>query len=393
MIDRVKQAVARMHPEVVRLRRHLHAHPELSFHENNTMAFVAERLRAAGVVLRTGLAGTGVIAEVKGEAGSNDRVIALRGDMDALPINEQNTFDHRSTNAGVMHACGHDAHMSMVLGAGLILQELRKEWSGTVQLVFQPGEEKIPGGASLLLKENAFGPRLPDGIIAQHVTPELTVGKVGFCEGPFMASSDELYLTVKGRGGHAAQPEKLIDPIMIMARLLPQLKDEFAAVRPAEKTVLAFGRVEALGATNVVPNEVRIAGTLRAFNETLRRELHSWLQKRADEICRGMGGSCDVDVRHGYPVVVNDPGLTQRIRASAVAFVGAENVVQMDQRMGSEDFAFYTHVMPGCLFRLGTGAPGAEPRLLHTPTFDIDEAALGIGCGVMVLAVLAELAT
>ncbi|MEO8068134.1 MAG: M20 family metallopeptidase [Flavobacteriales bacterium] len=393
MIDRVKQTVARMHPEVVRMRRHLHAHPELSFHEHNTMAFVVERLRAAGLGLRAGLAGTGVIAEVKGEAGTNDRVIALRGDMDALPINEQNTYDYRSINTGVMHACGHDAHTSMVLGAGLVLHELRKEWSGTVQLVFQPGEEKIPGGASLLLKENAFGPRLPDGILGQHVTPELAVGKVGFCEGPFMASSDELYLTVKGRGGHAAQPEKLIDPIMIMARLLPQLKEEFAALRPAEKTVLAFGRVEALGATNVVPDEVRIAGTLRAFNETLREELHAWLPKRADEICLSMGGSCDLEVRPGYPVVVNDPGLTQRIRASAIAYLGAENVVRMDQRMGSEDFAFYTRVMPGCFFRLGTGVPDAPPRGLHTPTFDIDESALAIGCGVMVTAVLAELAT
>ena len=398
MIDRVRQCVALLHPELVRMRRHMHANPELSFKETNTMAFVVERLRGldparpdSSIEIRAGLAGTGVIAVVKGEAGSSDRVIALRADMDALPITEQNTCDYRSANAGVMHACGHDAHTAMVLGAGMVLHELRKEWSGTVQLVFQPGEEKIPGGASVLLKENAFGVRLPDGIIGQHVTPELAVGKVGFCEGPFMASSDELYVTVKGRGGHAALPEGLIDPIMIMARLLPLLKEEFAAYRPSEKTILAFGRVEALGATNVVPDEVRIAGTLRAFNEELRNELHTWLPKRAQEICASMGGSCDFEVRRGYPVLVNDAALTQRMRSTAKDYLGAENVVEMGQRMGSEDFAFYTHVMPGCFFRLGTGTPGASPRGLHTPTFDIDESALVIGCGVMVLGALSEL--
>ncbi len=393
MIDRIKQAVARLQPELVRLRRHLHAHPELSFQERDTMAFVADRLRASGIAPRTGVAGTGVIASVVGEAGKGDRVIGLRADIDALPINEQNTCDYRSTNTGVMHACGHDAHTAMVLGAGLVLHELRKEWSGTVQLVFQPGEEKIPGGASLLLNENAFGSRLPDGILGQHVTPELAVGKVGFREGPFMASSDELYVTVKGKGGHAALPERLIDPIMIMARLLPQLKEEFAAYRPSEKTVLAFGRVEALGATNVVPDEVRIAGTLRAFNEELRDELHVWLPKRASEICTSIGGSCDFEVRRGYPVLVNDAALTQRMRSAATEYLGADNVVNMDQRMGSEDFAFYTHVMPGCFFRLGTGALGeTSPRGLHTPTFDIDEAALAIGCGVMAWGALRELA-
>ncbi len=392
MIDRIKQAVARLQPELVRLRRHLHAQPELSFQERSTMAFVAGRLQEAGISFRDGVAGTGVIASLVGEAGKSDGVIALRADIDALPINEQNTCDYRSTNAGVMHACGHDAHTAMVLGAGLVLHELRKEWSGTVQLVFQPGEEKIPGGASLLLKENAFGARLPDAIMGQHVTPELAVGKIGFHEGPFMASSDELYVTVKGRGGHAALPERLIDPIMIMARLLPQLKEEFAAFRPSEKTVLAFGRVEALGATNVVPDEVRIAGTLRAFNEELRDELHMWLPKRAQEICASMGGSCEFEVRRGYPVLVNDAALTQRMRLAATDYLGADNVVDMDQRMGSEDFAFYTHVMPGCFFRLGTGARGeTSPRGLHTPTFDIDEDALGIGCGVMVVGALKEL--
>jgi len=317
--------------------------------------------------------------------------ICLRADIDALPIQEKNTCDYRSTNDGVMHACGHDAHTAMVLGAGAILHALREEWGGTVLLLFQPGEEKIPGGATLVLKENALRDPVPSAIIGQHCTPELEVGKLGFREGPFMASSDELYITVKGKGGHAAQPEKLIDPIMITARLLPRLKEEFAAFRPSEKTILAFGRVEALGATNVVPDEVRIAGTLRAFNEPLREELHAWLPKRANEICAEQGGSCVFEVRKGYPVLVNDDALTARMRSAAEELVGAESVVRMDQRMGSEDFAFYTHVMPGCFFRLGTGTVGQPPRGLHTPTFDIDEETLRIGSAMMAFGAVQEL--
>lgn len=392
MISHIKETVERLQPELVRMRRHMHAHPELSFQERNTMAWIAQELTEAGIAHRAGVAGTGVIATLTGEGGTGSRTVALRADIDALPIDEQNTCDYRSTTAGVMHACGHDAHTAMVLGAGRALHALRGTWKGTVQLVFQPGEEKIPGGASVLLKENAFGDRLPDGILGQHVTPELPCGKLGFRAGPFMASSDELYVTVRGKGGHAAQPERLIDPIMITARLLPQLKEEFAARYAGHKTVLAFGRVEALGATNVVPNDVHIAGTLRAFDEALRTDMHTWLPTRANAICSAMGGSCDFEVRKGYPVVVNDSALTARMQRVAEGLIGAENVVLMDQRMGSEDFAFYTHVMPGCFFRLGTGAPDeTAPRGLHTPTFDIDERALTIGCAMMVAGALAEL--
>jgi amidohydrolase len=257
-------------------------------------------------------------------------------------------------------------------------------------LVFQPGEEKIPGGANLLVQEGALRDPAPHGILGQHVTPELEVGKIGFREGPFMASSDELYLTVKGRGGHAAQPEKLVDPIVIAAHLLLQLKEEFAA-RSAGPSLLAFGRVEALGATNVVPNEVHIAGTLRAFDEGVREELHTWLPRRAQAICASFGGSCDFEVRKGYPVLVNDVDLTRRMKKAAVEYLGGDQVVDMDRRMGSEDFAFYTHAMPGCFYRLGTGVPGQPMRGLHTPTFDIDEEALRIGSGLMAWGAVSEL--
>ncbi len=389
MIDRIRSQAAALSPELLRWRHHLHAHPELSFQERETAAFIEGELRALGMEVRTNVAGTGVVGVLKGRG--EGRTIALRADMDALPINEANTCDYRSVNAGVMHACGHDVHMTCVLGAAHLLHSLRAEWSGSVMFVFQPGEEKIPGGASLMVNENALSDPRPAAIIGQHCTPELETGKLGFREGPFMASSDELYITVKGKGGHAALPERLIDPIVISAHLMLRLKAEFAAYRPDEKLVLAFGKVNANGATNVVPDEVRIAGTLRAFNEPLRDELHAWLPKRAQEICAEYGGSCDFEVRKGYPVLVNDAALTRRMRSAAEAYMGKENVITMDQRMGSEDFAFYTHVMPGCFYRLGTGTSGQPFRGLHTPTFDIDEQALEIGAGLMAWGAINEL--
>lgn len=388
MIARIHELAHQARAEVVRLRRHLHAHPELSYEEHATGRYIAEQLRAIGIAVREGVAGTGVIGVVQGLPG--DGCICLRADIDALPIHERNDAPYRSVNEGVMHACGHDAHSAMVLGAGAILHALRAEWKGTVLLLFQPGEEKIPGGATLVLQEDALREPRPSVILGQHVTPELAAGKVGFREGPFMASSDELYVTVKGRGGHAAAPDKLIDPILIAARLLLTLKEDFAAFRPEEPKLLGFGQVIANGATNVVPDEVHIAGTLRAFDEPLRAELHTWLPRRANEICSAFGGSCDFEVHRGYPVLVNDAAVTARMKANAEAYLGAENVVRMDRRMGSEDFAFYTHAMPGCFYRLGTGMQEGHGGL-HTPTFELDEDALRIGSGLMAWNAISEL--
>lgn len=389
-VERVKELVQSGHMDAVAIRRHLHAHPELSFQEHETGRYIAGRLKEIGIEVRTGIAGTGVIGVVQGA--KPGRTVCLRADMDALPIQEAEGLPYRSLNPGVMHACGHDAHTAMVLATGRILHQLREAWNGTVLLLFQPGEEKIPGGASLVLKEGALRNPAPEGIIGQHVTPELEVGKVGFHVGPFMASSDELYVTVRGKGGHAASPEKLVDPIMIAARLLITLKEEFETWRNGRPLVLGFGRVIADGATNVVPSEVKIAGTLRTFDEGLRTELHGWLPRRAGEICTEHGGTCDFEVRRGYPVVVNDPALTERIRGAAAEFLGAEHVVEMPRRMGSEDFAFFTQVMPGCFFRLGTGNPKKwPPKGLHTPDFNIAEEGMAIGTGVMVWGVLREL--
>ena len=389
-VERVQRLVKIGHMDAVAVRRHLHAHPELSFQEHETGRYIAERLKEWGIEVRTGIAGTGVIGVLHGV--KSGRSVCLRADMDALPIQEVDGLPYRSTTAGVMHACGHDAHTAMVLAAGRILHQLRAEWNGTVLLLFKPGEEKIPGGASLVLKEGALQDPAPEVILGQHVTPELEVGKVGFHAGPFMASSDELYVTVKGTGGHAAAPEKLIDPIMIAARLLIAIKDEFEAWHKDRPLVLGFGRVIADGATNVVPNEVTMAGTLRTFDEELRSEVHAWLPRRAKEICAGHGGSCDFEVRSGYPVLMNDVPLTERFRKAAGEFLGVEHVVEMPRRMGSEDFAFYTQVMPGCFFRLGTGNPKTGPaKGLHTSDFNIAEESMAIGAGVMVWGVLREL--
>lgn len=400
-MSRIPDAIAAIHPSMVEWRRHLHRHPELSFNEHGTVAFVANLLKKEGIEVREGVAkltpdskGTGLIAMVRGTKSASQKCIALRADLDALPIAETGKPDYCSLNPGVMHACGHDAHTAMLLGAGIALHRMRKEWSGNVMLVFQPGEEKEPGGASLLVKEGVLTDPKPQGIIGQHVTPELSVGKLGFRSGPFMAAADEIYLNVKGRGGHAAQRDQLVDPILIAAALLPRLYEEARAIVPkGDPMVISFGKLIANGATNIVPDVVTIDGTLRTFNEDLRERLHQLLPRVAAEVSRGMNGECEFRLVKGSPVVKNDPELTARLRAVAVDLVGADNVVDMDIRMGAEDFAYYTHVMPGCFYRLGTGnanKPGTQSGL-HTAAFDIDEEALIIGAGMMMAGALSEL--
>ncbi len=401
MIERIKETISGLHTQMVEWRRWLHRHPELSFREKNTVAFVIERLRAEGIEVHGDVGkltpdapGTGAIAYVRGTKGDSDRCVALRADLDALPITETGDKSYASLNPGVMHACGHDAHTAMVLAAGIALHKLRAEWPGTVMLVFQPGEEKEPGGASLLVKEGIFDALKPSGIIGQHVTPELPVGKLGFRAGPFMAAADELYLTVTGRGGHAAVRHKLVDPILIAAQLLPRLYEEAArAVPQGVPMVISFGKVVADGATNIVPDTVRLEGTLRTFDEDLRSRLHELLRDVTSNVACSMQGEADLRVLKGSPVVKNDPELTMRLRAAAEALVGAENVVDMDIRMGAEDFAYYTHVMSGCFYRLGTGNP-AKPGTqsgLHRAEMDIDEDALAIGAGMMAWGAIGEL--
>ncbi len=393
MIDQLKKQIAALQDRMVHWRRHLHAHPELSFQEHATAAYVAEELRAAGIEVRADVGkltpearGTGVIGLVRGEAGTSDRCFALRADLDALPITELEGRIYGSKHMGVMHACGHDAHTAMVLGAGLALHQLRSQWSGTVMLVFQPGEEKEPGGATLLLKEEVFQDPAPAGILGHHVTPELAVGKVAFRAGPFMASADEIYMRVVGRGGHASLPHKTIDPVLISAHLITVLQQLVSRrTKPGEPTVLSFGRVIADGATNIIPDEVRIEGTLRTFNEQWRMELHGMIERIARSTVEAMGGELVLEIRKGSPPVVNHPELTRILREAAGEYLGKENVLEAEQRMGAEDFAWYSQVMPACFYRLGTGNP-AKPGTtsgLHRSEMDIDEDAMQTGAGLM----------
>ena len=380
--------------EVVRWRRHLHANPELSFQEVNTARFVADTLRTIGLNPVEGIAGTGVTALVEGRHPSK-KVIALRADMDALPIQEANEVTYRSTCPGVMHACGHDVHTASLLGTARILHAVRDQIEGTVKLVFQPGEEKNPGGASLMIRDGVLRNPAPQGMVGQHVMPLLPAGKVGFREGMYMASSDEIYLRVIGKGGHAGAPELVIDPVLIASHILVALQQVISRnANPRHATVLSFGKVSAAGATNIIPDEVNVAGTFRALNESWRAEGLRRIEQIARGVADAMGGRCEVTISRGYPYLENDPALTRRIRAAAEAYLGKENVVDLDLTLGSEDFAFYSHQVPASFYRLGTrNEARGITSYVHTPTFDIDEAALGIGPGLMAWMAVSELGT
>jgi amidohydrolase len=384
LIDEIKKLAKEYAADTITIRRHIHANPELSYQEYNTAKFVGEQLRAIGIIPKEGVAETGLTAVIEGRNPSK-KVIALRADMDALPILEANDVKYKSKNEGVMHACGHDAHTASLLGTARILSTLKDKFEGTVKLIFQPGEEKNPGGASLMIKDGALKNPTPSNIFGQHVMPLIPVGKVGFRPGMYMASCDEIYLTVKGKGGHGAIPELAIDPVLITAHIIVALQQIISRnASPKTPTVLSFGKVIANGATNIIPEEVKVDGTFRAMNEEWRADAHKKIRKMAESIAEGMGGSCDVNISKGYPYLENDPLLTEQSRKAAELYIGKENVVDLDLWMGAEDFSFYTQEMPACFYRLGTRneAKGIT-SYVHTPTFNIDESALEIGSGMM----------
>jgi amidohydrolase len=390
--DKIKQLAKAYKSEIIDNRRHLHAHPELSFQEHKTCAFVEERLKDFGITKIERKAETGIVALIEGK-NPRAKTIALRGDMDALPILEQNEVSYKSTSPGVMHACGHDVHTASLLGASKILNEIKDQFEGSIKLIFQPGEELIPGGASLMIKDKALENPRPSGIIGQHVMPLIPVGKVGFRKGMYMASADELYITVKGKGGHGAMPETLVDPVLIASHLIIGLQQVVSRnASPKIPSVLSFGRVEALGATNIIPNEVKIQGTFRTLNEDWRSKAHIQMVKIAKGIVEGMGGELDFEVRKGYPFLKNEEELTARAQKAAIDFLGEENVVDLDIWMAAEDFSYYTQEIDGCFYRLGTRneAKGIISGV-HTPTFDIDEDALEIGAGLMAYIAIKEL--
>ncbi len=381
--EKIQQLSKNIFNDVVANRRHIHANPELSFNEHNTSAFVAKQLDALGIPYEH-MADTGLVALLKGNKPS-DNVVALRADMDALPITEANDVVYKSTNPGVMHACGHDVHTSSLLGTAKILTELKDEFAGTVKFIFQPAEERLPGGASLMIKEGVLENPKPQAVMGQHVMPLIDAGKVGFRSGKYMASTDELYVTVKGKGGHGAQPQQNIDPVIITAHILVALQTIISRnADPKSPSVLSFGKVIANGATNVIPNEVKLEGTFRTMDEAWRKDAHIKMKKMAEGIAESMGGSCDFNIMHGYPYLINEPVLTASARGFAEDYLGKENVLDLDIWMAAEDFAYYSQVSDACFYRLGTrNEERGITSSVHTPTFDIDEKALELSTGLM----------
>ncbi len=390
LIDKIKLLATQNFETVIGYRRHIHENPELSYQEKNTADFISSVLDKYGIP-NSRMANTGVIGIIQGK--NSGKTIALRADIDALPIEEKNQVSYKSKNNGVMHACGHDVHTSSLLGTAKILSELSNEWNGTIKLIFQPGEEKLPGGASILIKEGELENPSPVSIMAQHVFPSLEAGKAGFASGSYMAACDEIYLTVKGKGGHAALPKATINPLLITSEILLKLQDTFMNdSNNKSPIVLSFGKMTANGATNVIPEEVKLEGTFRTMDEASRESVHKKINEIISSIAKKWGGSYELKIDKGYPVLINNEELTNRARTSAEEYLGKENIVTLEPRMTSEDFAYYSLLKPSCFYRLGTGnvAKGITSGL-HSPTFNVDESSIQTGMGLMAWIAINEL--
>ena len=381
--EKIKKLSGKYAEEFIAIRRHLHEHPELSYHEFETSKLVQEKLKEYGIDFQV-MATTGVIGIIKGK-NSKKKVIALRADMDALPITEKNRIEYHSKNEGVMHACGHDVHTTCLLGAAKILNELKNDWEGTIKLIFQPGEEKNPGGASLLIKEGVLENPKPDAIFALHVHPNLEVGRLSFRGGMVMASADEIYISVKGKGGHAAAPNLTADTILAASQLVVNLQQLVSRMNnPFNPSVLSICSFQGGNTTNVIPSEVKLMGTFRAMNEEWRFKAHDLIKNICRETGKISGAQIDVKVDVGYPFVLNNIELTEKAKRKAAEFAGEKNVEETEMRMGAEDFAFYSHIIPACFFRLGVGnIKNNITSGVHTPTFNIDEKAIENGMGIM----------
>jgi len=391
LVKNIKSMSESFFEEIRTCRRHLHQYPELSFEEYHTADFIENKLREIGIENIQRIAKTGVTFLLEGWGPGKN--IALRADIDALPILEKNGINYKSKFEGLMHACGHDVHTSCLIGVAKILSQLKSEFKGSVKFIFQPGEEKTPGGASLLIKEGILKNPIPKTILGQHVMPFIDVGKVGFRSGKYMASSDEIYLTIEGKGGHAAMPEKLVDPVIITSHILIALQQIVSRKSsPKIPSVLSFGNISGKGATNVIPDYVDVAGTLRTFDEKWRAEALMLITHMAEGIAASMGAKCKVRIEKGYPYLFNDPAYTDRNISAAQEYLGAENIVDLDLWMASEDFSFYSQSVEGCFYRLGTRNEAKSIISgVHTPYFNIDEDAMKIGMGLMSWLTIQEL--
>ena len=369
-------------PEVVNIRRHIHQYPELSFQEYETSKFVKKILDNQNISYQDGFVSTGILARIDGQK-EGKRVVALRADLDALPITEETGLDFASANPGVMHACGHDAHTASLLGTAMILNQLRDHFGGTVLFIFQPAEEKAPGGARSMIEEGIFKDIEPDLILAQHVMPGMPTGTVGFKTGRYMASSDEIYITLKGPGGHAAMPHQTTDLILVSSHIIVALQQIVS--RHAEAftpTVLSFGKLIADGAVNVIPSELKLEGTFRTMDEDWRQQALNRMEEMARSIAGSMGAQCEFRIAEGYPVLNNDKDITQKSVAYAASYLGRQKVTELPPRMTAEDFAHFANRYPSTFYRLGVSDPGdGIVHGLHTPGFTIDEQALITGTG------------
>jgi len=381
--EKIKQLAAAYADEFIQVRHHIHANPELSYHEFATSKFIQDKLTSFGIPF-TIKATTGVVGMIEGKNPSS-RIIALRADMDALPITEENNVPYKSKNEGVMHACGHDVHTTCLLGAAKILQETKSDWEGTVKLIFQPGEEKNPGGASIMIKEGVLENPRPQGIIGMHVHPGLALGKVSFRKGRVMASADEIYITIRSKGGHAAAPHLTADTILIASYLIVSLQQIISRNNnPTSPSVLSICSIQGGHTTNVIPSEVKLMGTFRAMDEQWRFKAHELIRKQAIGLVESMGAEIDLNIDVGYPNVDNDDTLTDTVWKLGEQFMGKDNAEETELRMGAEDFGYYTQQIPGCFYRLGVRneAEGIIHNV-HTPRFNIDERAIEKGMGMM----------
>jgi len=383
LLDAIKSKAKEYAGDFISIRRHLHENPELSYQEFKTSEYIQDKLKELKIPF-TVMAKTGVVGLLEGKK-PDARTIALRADMDALPITEENKIEYKSKNNGVMHACGHDVHTTCLLGAARILSELRNEWEGTVKLIFQPGEERNPGGASILIKEGVLENPKPQAIFGLHVNPQLEVGKLSFREGKVMASADEIYITVKGPGGHAAAPHLTVDTVLVASHLVVALQQIISRNRsPFDPSILSICSFQGGYTTNVIPSEVKLMGTFRAMDETWRFKAHELMQKVAKDLVSSMGGTVDFHIDVGYPCVINNDKLSNEARRLAETYLGTSNVSETELRMGAEDFGYYAQEIPACFYRLGTmNAAKGITAGVHTPTFNIDERAIETGMGMM----------
>ena len=382
--DLIKHYASDYFEEVRAIRRHLHENPELSNEETGTAEYICRKLDGFKIPYKKGISGHGVVALIQGK-NSLDRNIALRADMDALPVIEENDVQYKSKVPGIMHACGHDVHMACLLGAGKILNNFKEKFEGSIKLIFQPSEETYPGGAIGMIREGVLKNPETVHVIGQHVINTLEAGKIGMKPGPYMASTDEIFLTVKGKGGHAATPDQVTDPILIASHIVIALQQIVSRkANPVVPTVVSIGKITGDGRTNIIPGEVRLEGTVRTYDETWRKTIHETIRSMASTIAEAMGGTCEVRISHGYPFLRNDELLTSAIRGIATEYLGENNVVEQEARMTAEDFSYFANEVPSCFYRLGVrNEKKGIVSNLHSSTFDVDESCLETGMGMM----------